>query len=173
MNWADPRETDDPAFLGRSIELVLAQYPEDIQETVANPACQVLGTIRTSARMRGEYLPFVELVRRACEELYGPTRRRLQREEQSRQQFAERDENERKSRPKQTYEKFCAEMAARGMPIKKEHRPHGETVAKVMEKYNLTQEQWDALKDLPKEIADKCPDRWDLRDKDRITPYGA
>jgi hypothetical protein len=161
-SWADPRESDNPDILCRSIEVVLAHYPLDIQETIANPACQRLGEIRAAARSRGEYLPFVETVRRACEDLYGPTRRRIEREANIAKQLDERTEREREEvrKPKQTYAEFKAEMEVRGMPINGK-KVHGETADKVMTRLGISQEQWDAIPDLPVRHEDESRERWD------------
>jgi hypothetical protein len=163
-SWADPRESDNPDILCRSIELVLAHYPLDIQEIIANPACQRLGEIRAAARSHGEYLPFVEAVRRACEDLYGPTRRRMEREANITKQLAERTDYERKleGKPKQIYAEFKAEMEARGMPIDGREN-HGETAGKVMTRLGISQEQWDAIPDLPVGHEDESRERWDRR----------
>jgi hypothetical protein len=160
-SWADPKESDNPDILCRSIELVLAHYPLDIQEIVANPACQRLGEIRAAARSRGEYLPFVEAVRRACEDLYGPTRRRMEREANIAKQLEERTDRERESesKSKQTYAEFKAEMEARGMPIDGK-KVHGETAAKVMARFEISQEQWDAIPDLTVGHENESRERW-------------
>jgi hypothetical protein len=93
-----------------------------------------------------------------------PHHRAAARQSSIAQQLRERDEWENAPRPKQTYEEFKAEMAKRGMPIDHKSRVF-ETVDSVKAKYGISDAQWDAIKDLPKHIADKDPERIDARDR--------
>lgn len=98
---------------------------------------------------RSKWLPTAQEVKSACEDIYGPTRRRLEREENERAQLREREAIERKrTGAKQTYEELCAEMTARGLPMGRP-APKPLDVEEVCKKLNITRDDFDALPDLP------------------------
>lgn len=89
LGWIDPREASDPEIFTAGIIAVLSIYPIDVQRIVADPRSAVLARFR-------EVWPFPERVRMACEDVYAPTRRRLEREKAIAAQLAERDDADRR-----------------------------------------------------------------------------
>lgn len=91
LGWCDPKEASDPDIFVRSLELLLSVYPLDVQRIVVDPRSAVLERIKRAARQEREWVSFIELVRRSCEDIYGPTRRRIEREAVVKLQLEERE----------------------------------------------------------------------------------
>ena len=101
LGWVDPREANDPEIFTAGLIAVLQDYPVDVQRIVADPRSAVLARFR-------EVWPFVERVRRACEDIHSPTRRRLERERAIAEQLAERERNEKECSNHPTSEELQA-----------------------------------------------------------------
>jgi hypothetical protein len=138
-------EANDPEAYISAVVRILSAYPIDVVQQVIDPLNGLPGKL--------EWLPKPFEIRKACEEIYRPIRRRREWEERSKEQLAERERLANLPPPKQTYEAFKADMAARGMPIDKQSR-NIESAAKLKAKYGLTNAQWDAIPDLPANHSD-------------------
>jgi hypothetical protein len=142
LGWLDPREASDPEIYVAGITAVLSDYPIDVQRIVADPRSAILARYR-------DVWPFAERVRRACEDVYGPTRRRIERDRHIEKQLAEREQRDRElaAKPSQTEEEFKAEMAARGLPI--EGRKQRVEADVILAKYGVSEALWNNIPDLP------------------------
>jgi hypothetical protein len=127
-------EANDPEVYTSSIVLVMSQYPEDVLESIVNPLTGIPSKI--------DWLPKPKEVLAACEEIEGPRRRIREWEDRAQRQLQERAELE--SGPRKLPQRIMDELAAHGLTKDAKLR-NIETPGKVMAKYGLTQEQWDAL----------------------------
>jgi hypothetical protein len=133
---------DADIFMDAAIA-ILADYPDDVIIRVTDP--------REGLPSQQKWPPQPHEVKTACEAIEGPRRRLREYNERTRKQLAERRMLEAQPAPRQTYEEFKAEMAARGMPIDRNNpMTHGENPDDVMKKYGITREQWNAVPDAPK-----------------------
>jgi hypothetical protein len=97
---------------------------------------------------RIKWLPTIPEIKEACDAVNHRISWRREFDERTEEQLAERARMARLPRPRQTYKEFLAEMAARGMPIHPE-RQCQEDAEMFKAKHQLTDEQWDAIPDLP------------------------
>jgi hypothetical protein len=100
-------------------------------------------------------LPDIADVKRACEKHYGPMRRAIETEAATRRQLDERKllpaPEERAKRP--TYEELRRRFAEAGFPIgPQKHQPLTMKPADIVDKYNISQAQWDALPNQPQRL---------------------
>lgn len=140
----------DPEIFVTATATVLAGYPKEVGAQLSNPA--------TGIASKFKWPPAIAEIREACEQMVAPTQRAQARQAAIAKQLQERDEWESAPRPKQSYEEFKIEMAERGMPIDHASRTF-ETVAAVKARFGISDEQWDAMKDLPKRTTDQNNER--------------
>jgi hypothetical protein len=127
-------DANDPEVYVAAITAVMSDYPEDVLRSITDP--------RTGIPSRLEWLPKPAEVKAACEEIEGPRRRIREWNKRAEQQLAERAELE--GAPRKVPQHIMDELAAHGL-TKQARLRDMETPGKVMAKYGLTQEQWDAL----------------------------
>lgn len=121
---------------------VLSAYPLEVVRDVVDPRCGLPSRVK--------WLPTIAEIKEECEELDG-RRRRLQewQERASRRQEEPKALDAPPPAPRKTYEEIQAEFAAVGIFIGNQPKRSSETAETVRAKFNLTQEQWDALPNLP------------------------
>jgi hypothetical protein len=147
--FADPVE-----FSRQLLEEVFPRFPVDIVEQAADPFTGIVRAYPHWPPNIGEVVNFLA-------ELDRPQRFARQFDEQSRLQRAERDQLERKQKEespehrKQVADRILGELAQRGGELAARfggagEKFHGETPATVREKFNLTQAQWDAFPNAPR-----------------------
>lgn len=130
-------DAHDPKVYVTAVIAVLSDYTQDIVDRVTDPRDGIPSKIK--------WLPTIAEIKGACEQIAGPRRRNAEWNEQSQRQLAERKALEDR-RPKQTYEEFKAEMAARGMPVNGTRTMAAtHTVEDLKHLGNLSDAQWDAL----------------------------
>lgn len=128
---------DTPESFLAAIVGMLERYHPDVVRAVCDPV--------SGLPSRSNFLPSVAEVRTACEEALNPVKRAEQRKQSIEKQLRERDEIEAHVPPTQSYDDFCAEMAARGMPIKRADKDRAKfTPELVQAKFGITSDQWAA-----------------------------
>lgn len=103
-------DANDPKTYVTAVAAVLADYPAETIRFVTDP--------RTGLPSRGEWMPTVGEVKRACEDHYGPVRRAMEREASERRQISERKTLAiTDQRPRKTYEELVTDCRDRGLEI--------------------------------------------------------
>lgn len=135
------RRTDawDPDVFLAGIAANLAEYPKDIIDEVADPVKGIAS--------KCTFPPQPSEVRKACEDIAEPRRKRAAREASIKKQLDERQQLEAPHEERQSWEQVQEELAAKGFGVSK---ANPETVQSVRQKLGLTQEQWDAIPNAPK-----------------------
>jgi hypothetical protein len=136
-------EANDPEVYVSGVVRILSAYPLDVVRRVVDP----LDGLPSYC----DWLPKFSEVKAACDRINGPSvlDRMLAWDTRTAAQLAEREKIAALPAPKQSYSDFRAEMAARGLPIEKRDKRIAGTVEAVMAKFGITQEQWDAMPDIP------------------------
>jgi hypothetical protein len=142
-------EANDPEVYIAGVVKILSAYPLDVVRRVVDP----LDGLPSYC----DWLPKFSEVKVACEKLCAPTvlTRMSEWDRRTMLQIQERQGLAALPAPKQSYADFRAEMAARGLPIEKRDRriDGGADVARA--KFNISEEQWNAIPDIPPEVMDK------------------
>lgn len=129
----------DPEIFSDSIAAVLSEYPAEIIVEATDP--------RTGIARKQNFLPTAKEVGDFCEALANKRRRTEERERNIREQFAERDENERLARNAMTRAEVEAKL---GRPIGQLQTVEAkETAEAVKAKYGISDEVWNAVRDAP------------------------
>jgi hypothetical protein len=136
-------EANDPEVYVSGVVRILAAYPLDVVRRVVDPLDGLPSTC--------DWLPKFSEVKAACEKLVAPgvIDRMTDWKLRSAHQIAERERIAALPAPKQSYADFRDEMAARGLPIERRDRRIAGTAEAVRAKFGITQEQWDAMPDIP------------------------
>lgn len=123
-------DANDPKTYVTAVAAVLADYPDETIRYVTDP--------RTGMASRGDWLPTVGEVKRACEDHYGPTRRAIDREAQERRQLAEREMLAiADQHPRKTYEELIEDCRARGLNIgSKKDNPASDVAGRQIDEAN-------------------------------------
>lgn len=148
-------DANDPEVYITGVLAVLSCYDLDVVDQVVHPMSGLPGRVK--------WLPTIAEVKSACEEIQGPWRRAQEWHERTRLQLAERKQQESLPPPKQSYEDFKAEMAARGLPVDWKSR---DKIAAddVRLRFGLSPEQWALIPDLPWNHEDKSAE-WQDRNR--------
>lgn len=141
LGCARTGEANDPETYIAGVIRILSQYPIDIVQQVVDPYTGLPG--------KCDWLPKHAEIKRACDAIHLPRKAREAYEERSRKQLEERARDEALLPRKQTYEEFKAEMAARGLAVDVTGKPHIDTAEAVKARLGITEEQWNALPNLP------------------------
>lgn len=120
----------------------LAEYPRDIIDEVSDAARGITS--------KSHWPPHAAEVREACEAIAAPRRKRAAREASIKAQLDERKRLEAPREERETWDEVRIWLSARGVNVGGV-KPHGETPATVQAKLGLTQAEWDAIPDAPKE----------------------
>lgn len=146
-------EANDPEVYVAGVVRILSAYPMEVVEQVIDPFHGLPGKL--------DWLPKFSEIKRACDEFYAPIRR-LERmrewDERTKRQIAEREELLALPPPRQTYEEFKAEMAARGLSIDRK-KADKTLVESVKAKYGISDAQWNSIPDLPGNHEDRAAER--------------
>jgi hypothetical protein len=146
FRWDDAA---DPQTFIDAAASILADYDDDIIELVTDP--------RTGIPTKQKWPPQPQEVKSACDAIHLPRAARQEKEKKIREQLEERAALEALPPPKQTYEEFVAEMKSRGLPIDgRKFKPDQDSVEAIRKRYNISEEQWNAIPDLPP----ANPDYW-------------
>lgn len=145
-------DANDPEIYVATVAAILADYPSETIRYVTDPrtgiAANPLSDPETGRVWSG--MPDAANVKRACELHYAPTRRLMEREKAARQQIEERERLAIKShRPRKTYEELKAELAEAGIFIGRGRPQKAIDIAAFREKFNISQEQFDAIPNAP------------------------
>jgi hypothetical protein len=139
-------DAHDPEIYLTAVIAVLSSYPTDVIELVVDPRSGLPG--------KNQWLPTIAEVKAECEAIVGQRRQRLEWDHRSRVQLAERKLIEQRDKPRpEVVDKIRAEMTAAGMPIMGDTNPVDNPFMpeKVMARFGLTQEQWDAIPNAPED----------------------
>jgi hypothetical protein len=142
-------EAADPDQFTHDVASIFSGYPSDTVEYVLNGntglAANPIPDPKTGQVWKG--LPDLADVKKACENHFGPIRRRMQREQQQREQLEERERLVLSDqRTKKTYAELQADCHARGLFI-----GDGKAAAPAFDvdgfciEHGITKEQWDAI----------------------------
>lgn len=123
-------DADDPDIYVGHIRRVLSQYPLWVVKRAASRVADEL-----------KWLPAPKEVREICDAIYAPVLREQQRRGIRDETLAHRVLP---PPPRQSYEDFCREMTARGLPI---HRQVQFDLVAFKTKFAITDEQFDQLPD--------------------------
>lgn len=134
-------EANDPEAYIASLIRILSAYPLDIVWRVVDPLDGLPGKL--------EWLPKPYEVKKALDEIYIPMKARERARDQLIEQLEERVAMEANPKPKQTYEEFCAEMEARGLPMPGKRRTASIDAGQIKQKYGITDATWDSIPDAP------------------------
>lgn len=140
-------DANDPEVYITAVVRVLSAYPIDVVERVIDPV--------TGLPSKLKWLPSVPEIRSACEEIHGLQLRIKETHEQIERQLTEREELQRvKASNQETIDEMWADMARRGWKPTEEQQKIRRTVAfndvaLLKTKYGVSDEQWNALPDLP------------------------
>lgn len=134
-------DANDPETYIAAIVRVLSVYPIDVVRYVVDPVTGLAGKCK--------WLPTPAEVKQACDDIYLPRKAIEAYEERSRKQLDDRAKAEALPKPKQTYDEFKAEMAARGLPIDIAGKVHTDTAGAVKTRFAITDAQWDSIPNLP------------------------
>lgn len=131
-------DSNDPETYIAAAIAVLSRYPIKIIEAVSSPV--------TGLPSKLKWLPSIAEIKEACEEYDRFNARIRQAERQRQEQLAERArfeaENDRSNR--KSYAEIQADFAKVGFRFgKRAYQPVDPK--EVMQKYNISQEQWDAI----------------------------
>ncbi len=128
---------------------ILAAYPIDVVQEIVDPLNGLPG--------KCDWLPTMAEIKRACDAIHLPRVARQEKERLIKEQLEERARLEALPSPRQTYEEFVAEMKVRGLPIDgRPYNPDRDSVESIRKRFNISQEQWNAIPDLPP----ANPDYW-------------
>lgn len=135
-------DANDPKTYVTAVAAVLSDYPEETIRFVTDP--------RTGMPSRGEWMPTVGEIKRACEEHHGPVRRAMEREANERRQLLERQTLAiADNRPRKTYEELVADCQAKGLNIGPKKPGKVQPIDGFLAEHGVTREQFDAMPDLP------------------------
>jgi hypothetical protein len=127
-------DASDPEIYETHLRRVLGDYPLWVAQQAA---------VRCADELK--WLPAPAEVRDVCDAIYGPVVRRAEREQRISRQLADRG-LPRPAGQKQTYEEFCQEMKARGMPLRRQDHPRQDfNVEEFKAKEGITKEMWDQI----------------------------
>lgn len=136
-------DANDPEVYTAAVIRVLSDYPEDIVRSVVDP--------REGLPSKVQWLPTVKEIRAACNEIHLPRQRLQEMQERVAEQIAERERIESvRAVRKETWAETKADLERRGFNFGHKKRPEI-TGDELMRKHGVSQEQWDAIPDLPKE----------------------
>jgi hypothetical protein len=130
-------EANDPDTYVAAIAAVLATYPD---ETI----CYVTHPI-TGIPSKVGFLPTVKEIRDACEDHYGPTRRAIEREAQTRRQLEERARALPDMRPRPTYEELVRRCREDGLMIGGKGPAEKFDVEAFKAQHGISDEEWAAI----------------------------
>lgn len=126
-------DADDPDIYVGHIRRVLSQYPLWVSKRAASRVPDEL-----------KWLPAPQEVRQICEAIYAPTLRDQRRQAVFDETLGSRG-LPKLEEPRQTYEQFCAEMARRGMPVRKQDRNSEEfDVEAFKTKHDISDDMWNS-----------------------------
>lgn len=133
-------DANDPEVYIGAVIAVLSRYPVEIVKAVVDPCSGIPSQIK--------WLPSIQEIKAACED--EKARTAVWRDvwtERSREQLAERKRLAPPSERRQTFAEIKAEMAGRGVHLSGPRVYDGPTADEVRTRFNVSQEQWDAIPD--------------------------
>lgn len=142
-------EAADPDQFTHDVATIFSGYPVETVEYVLNGntglAANPIPDPKTGQVWKG--LPDLADVKKACENHYGPVRRRMQREQQAREQLEERERLAiADHRSKKTYEELQADCHARGLMIgTAKPQPATFDATAFCAEHGISKDQWDAI----------------------------